>query len=925
MCNFPYPSPLAMRLFAAPLTLRLFALTALASLAASFAQAQPANDRIGNATLISSDGALQRVSGSIRGATVDTEEGVPFGFYPSVWYRWVAPIAGRMQTQIRGDGFYIWGNVFRGSDISSLVNMGGSTGYWANFAQSWEEYSYDVVAGQTYYTRIENRGNLSSYGSFTFGMAQLFQQTTISDNFATRTLVAGRSFTVDGNNTSFTAEDDEPQHGPSLMAPAGKSAWLTWSTTSRSTVTITARSPGFEPALSVYSGDELTSLTRIAQSGITSQLVVPGQPRATTLTFIANPGVPYHFAVDGTRNGSGSFTFSLASATAKPGFLVRPTSTTVYSGDTAIFSAVVAGTGDISYQWERYDTATKRWVPLEDDTVYSGSTTGTLTITPTSIDMNGARYRLAVDDDIGVSYSAVATLTVTELPAVHTELLGTVNTNITLGGNLPLPTNGGVYFATGLPKGLSIDPATGIISGTIVNAKPGTYRVVYGSTDGKTRNPAQFVLQIVVAPFSPALLGSFEVLLNRASDGLPAGKITLRTATNGNYTGSYFDLSQGRGYSFRGRLQLDENARTAGTVPDAPVQVSRGRALEPLSLQFLLSEPVGSDPDAVTILAAVLRDSLDNLVAQGFDGARVGVFKSATPAPWAGRYTVRLTDQIVVGLVDPVAVPYGSGYATANINSAGTLALRARLADNTPVTANLASSRQGTYRAAQRVYGAGGSLSGRIAITEEITSDFITRSYHVGADSDSRLYWRKPARPRDRLYPDGFGDAALGLSFRMQPWTNASNAFLVRLGLSETGEFKFNLASDTVNNDSLTVVNFYQLPVTAFLSQSGKVTYPAGNPTNFSISFNAGTGEFKGSFRLSDEPLPGSTKPLVRNVTFSGVLFQLANAFQGDVIGEGFFLLPPLAPDILRTSGLIELRAGPPDSPFIVTGPPGSP
>ncbi len=926
MCNFPYTSPLVMRLFAAPSILRFFA---LAALAAPMIHAQPANDRIANAILIPSDKALQRVTGNIRGATRDTDvwiqstDNVTNYNDRSVWYRWEAPISGKMQVQMRGEGFYIWGTTVRGTlDAQPLIAVGGTNGIWANFSQSWGEYGYDVEGGQTYYTKVEEWGVFSSFTSYNFLVAQLFQQDPLSDAFATRTRIAGRNFTVNGNNATYTAEDGEPLHGPSMMTPSGKSAWMTWRTTTRSTVTLSTESFAIDTVISVYTGDELTELTRIAQSSLAASLVIPGQPRVTRLTFVADPNVDYHFAVDGTRGNGGNFTFGLEATTARPGFLVRPTPTTVYVGDTATFSAVVSGTGEISYQWERYNTETKRWVPIENDSVFTGATTATLTITPTSIDMNGMRLRLATNDDVGPSHSAPVTLTVTELPAVQTEILGTVNQDITLGGNLTPPSNGGTYFVTGLPKGLTFNPETGVISGTVVGAKPGTYRVVYGSTDGKTRNPKQFVLQIIVAPFSTALLGTFEVLLDRPSDGLPAGKITLRTATNGNYTGSYFDLAQGRAYSFRGRLELNESARMAGTPIDVPVQISRGRGQAPLSLTFVLSEPMSSDPDTTTTLAAVLRDSVEALVAQGFDGARVASFKSANPAPWAGRYTVRLTDQIVVGPA-PAAVPRGSGYATANINALGTLALRSRLADNTPVTANLASSPQGSYRAAQRVYGPGGSLAGRISLTEEITSDFTTRNYHVGAASGSRLYWQKPARPRDRLYPDGFSDAsALGLSFRMQGWANASNAFISRLGLSETGEFKFNIASETVNNDALTTeFNAYNLPVTAFIAQNGKITYPEGNSTKFTISFNAATGEFKGSFRLTEPLAPGATKPIVRTVPFSGVLFQLADTFQGDVIGEGFFLLPPIAPDTLRTSGLIELRAGPPDSPFIVQPP----
>jgi hypothetical protein len=192
--------------------------------------------------------------------------------------------------------------------------------------------------------------------------------------------------------------------------------------------------------------------------------------------------------------------------------------------------------------------------------------------------MNKDRYRVLAKDSVGTSASRAGLLTVTEFAPVMTEVLGTVATNISL-GTIPEPSNNGTYFATGLPKGLSINPETGEITG-VIDAKAGTYRVTYGSTDGKKRNPEVFVVLIVVNPLSPHLAGSFEALIDKiGSLATPEAKVSFTVTANGRFTGSYFDLHEGKGYPFKGSLVLDQQSRTATlrkprsrflAAPDAP-------------------------------------------------------------------------------------------------------------------------------------------------------------------------------------------------------------------------------------------------------------------------------------------------------------------------------------------------------------------
>ena len=81
-------------------------------------------------------------------------------------------------------------------------------------------------------------------------------------------------------------------------------------------------------------------------------------------------------------------------------------------GETATFT-VVATSGDASpltYQWQEYVTS---WSNTVDAGTLSGSTTDTLTITPTVLADNNRRFRVAVTNDVNTVYSQSAFLFIT--------------------------------------------------------------------------------------------------------------------------------------------------------------------------------------------------------------------------------------------------------------------------------------------------------------------------------------------------------------------------------------------------------------------------------------------------------------------------------------------------------------------------------
>ncbi|MFA5263840.1 MAG: Ig-like domain-containing protein [Opitutaceae bacterium] len=100
-------------------------------------------------------------------------------------------------------------------------------------------------------------------------------------------------------------------------------------------------------------------------------------------------------------------------AAAPPIFTTQPVSQTVNAGQTASFTAAASGNPTPTLQWQVSANSGSSWSDLANNTLYSGVTTGTLSITGVTAGMNGYQYRCLASNAVqnGVASSA-ATLTV---------------------------------------------------------------------------------------------------------------------------------------------------------------------------------------------------------------------------------------------------------------------------------------------------------------------------------------------------------------------------------------------------------------------------------------------------------------------------------------------------------------------------------
>lgn len=128
-----------------------------------------------------------------------------------------------------------------------------------------------------------------------------------------------------------------------------------------------------------------------------------------------------------------SFTLTVT-GTAAPQIVTSPSSFATDIGMNANFSGSASGAPVPTLRWQRQAAAGGGFNDLNEAFPYSGTTTGTLTITSVTGGMNGDQFRLVASNSSGPdAVSSVATLSINNAAPVFT--LSPVNTNILPGGN----------------------------------------------------------------------------------------------------------------------------------------------------------------------------------------------------------------------------------------------------------------------------------------------------------------------------------------------------------------------------------------------------------------------------------------------------------------------------------------------------------
>ena len=584
----------------------------------------------------------------------------------------------------------------------------------------------------------------------------------------------------------------------------------------------------------------------------------------------------------------------------------------------SVVAKPAAANTPVRYQWQARapGSAAAAWVDLVDHTTaaptaYLGTTTATLTVRLPfeanfapgfGYSLDGTDYRCVLRNALTTAAppfgpaAGTATSTSTRLRVIAGLVTLATAETFRFPGQ-PEAAPGRTFTATGLPAGLTLDPATGIVSGT-TTAKPGLYVVTSSSRQGAATQSFVFNVQ-VVGLFNNVPTG-FEALL-APPDQAPVAKLALLVSGDGTFTGTLTTLEDVKPLPLKGALV--RNNLTGDLTLKAPLSLPR---LAPAAgRSYVLSEFIATDETEVsaTVLSrasasaepvayAAATAVATGPGAPGNPGVQLAAYSTARSAPWANvdAYHLALTSPTPLDEIHPKPHPAGSGFARGTIAPDGKLAFTGKLADGEKFTALVATGVDATYRLFLRPHAAAPGAAVAALLPLSPASPTFPR-YSIRGAAGQDAHWIKPALPKSANYRAGFGP--LGLTARLEPWyPNYFSDF----GIANTSDAKKGKTDVLLSGANLgaSATNLPSALSVTYGNAAKFVDFSPPDASKFTGTITPAKGLVTGSFVLVD-PTPGAPgKTTTRKVPFEGILLMAEDLEVGTVTAEGFTLVPAL-------------------------------
>jgi len=227
----------------------------------SDADASPPNDDFAAAVL------LEDVRGDVDGTTWEAgrEAGEPAhagnAEDGSVWYRWVAPLSGRVSFSLIAffDAPHV--AVYVGSQVDALTEVASRASLYET------RVGFAAAAGTEYRIAVAGGSPTESESEFYLSWARA----PANDAFADARTVGGLTGRVKGSTSNATDEPSEPPYGPATT-PIAASVWYRWVAPRtghvrfETDVSWTWEDGGIDTVLAVYTGDALGNLVPVASN-----------------------------------------------------------------------------------------------------------------------------------------------------------------------------------------------------------------------------------------------------------------------------------------------------------------------------------------------------------------------------------------------------------------------------------------------------------------------------------------------------------------------------------------------------------------------------------------------------------------------------------------------------------------------------------
>jgi uncharacterized protein (TIGR03437 family) len=358
---------------------------------------QPANDDFPNVQPIV--GASGSLLGSNIGATKEANEPLHHNNAggASVWFRWQAPVSGKITFSTFGSDFDTVLAVYTGGALNQLTRIASND----DSSGRTSRLDFPALGGTTYYIALD--GHDGGIGSFTLS----WTTPPANDNFAASRVISGSSGSVTGSNSGASKEPPgEPNHADNA---GGNSVWFRWQTPASGQVTFTTLGSNFDTLLAVYTGSAVNQLTRRASNN--------NQPDSKTslVTFAATAGQTYQISVDGLDGQTGNLVLLWAFAPLNDNFanaqvLIGSSGNVIGNNIGASVEPGEFGKATVWYRWTAPFTGSAVFNSSDSDfgtrlIIYTGSSIASLTLVEVGTSrfhaVAGTTYQILVDGNRG--------------------------------------------------------------------------------------------------------------------------------------------------------------------------------------------------------------------------------------------------------------------------------------------------------------------------------------------------------------------------------------------------------------------------------------------------------------------------------------------------------------------------------------------
>jgi hypothetical protein len=510
-------------------------------------------------------------------------------------------------------------------------------------------------------------------------------------------------------------------------------------------------------------------------------------------------------------------------------------------------------------------------VRFSGDEVFSGNFSGVVpanssrnfdvTFSPTSAKtFNGV---MLVDSTATQGTASVAIKgTGRQVPAPTITALANQTIRASSSVSIPITSEYAVSFKqTGLPRGLSIDPVTGTISGN--TSATGTFKVVVTAINPWGQTKINF--DLVIQPFAASLQGSYTMTIDRSPEinsGF-GGMLRMNVMANGTYSGQILI----------GNNRVPIRGFIAGATSGNPVlnQVVGGRGTPEYSLQleFFPNQTVSGKLDFVGSISTA------EAIIEGWRNS----YLAAKSFPNVGFYNHQLS--LSASSVGVVSIPQGHGFYSQNIANTGLARVMGITSDGQRFTSLGDIGSSGEYVVWSMIYRGRGVVADIGDINDKVAT--------------GNGFWIKTPHELDtaRLYYQGFGIASevdLVTTGGYYTPPSSTQTYLGKVPGTNNAQIKFTnggLSQSAMNPN-----------MTFSLGTAGLVTLPVEgstqNPAKIRLRINNRNGSVTGEMIIADPNPIIPIEPYQRRVAFNGVIDSSTNK------AYGFFLLNQLPP----TTGL---------------------